>query len=144
MSHVLSCGEHRLIPRGIYMNKLIKIASYGLVLWLIPFIASFPFVDAQGNFTIPETFFKSIMVVVGAATGVLLSVSYFSGVKKNYFGEGVVIGVVWLAINLSLDLAMVYGGFFKMSPAQYYTDIGLRYMSIPIYTIGMGYALKKR
>jgi len=126
------------------MNKLIKIAIYGLVLWLVPFIASFPFVDAQGNYTIPETFFKSIMVVVGALTGVLLSVSYYAGIKKNFFGEGVVIGVLWLAINLCLDLVMVYGGFFKMTPLQYFTDIGLRYLSIPIYTIGMGYALKNK
>lgn len=126
------------------MNKLIKIILYGIIIWLVPFIASFAFVDSGGNYTIPETFFKSIMVVAGALTGVVLSVSYFSGVKKNYFGEGVVIGVIWLAINLSLDLAMVYGGFFKMSPAQYFTDIGLRYLSIPIYTIGMGYALKKK
>jgi hypothetical protein len=126
------------------MNKLIKIAIYGIIMWLVPFIVSFPFVDAQGNYTIPETFFKSIMVVAGAATGVILSVSYYAGVKKNFFGEGVVIGVVWLAINLSLDLVMVYAGFFKMSPAQYFTDIGLRYLSIPIYTIGMGYALKQK
>lgn len=126
------------------MNKFIKIVIYGIVIWLVPFIVSFAFVDSLGNFTIPETFFKSIMVVVGALTGVVLSVSYFSCVKKNYFGEGVVIGIAWLAINLSLDLAMVYGGFFKMTPAQYFTDIGLRYLSIPIYTTGMGYALKRK
>jgi hypothetical protein len=126
------------------MNKFIKITGYGIALWIIPFIASFPFVDAQGNYIIPETFFKSIMVVVGSAAGVILAVSYYTGVKKNFFGEGVIIGIVWLAVNLALDLAMVYGGFFKMTPAQYFTDIGLRYLSIPFYTIGMGYALKQK
>jgi hypothetical protein len=141
---VLSFGEHKFISVVFCMNKLIKIAAYGFALWIVPFIASFPFVDAQGNYTIPETFFKSIMVVAGAATGVILSVSYYAGVKRNFFGEGVVIGVVWLAINLSLDLVMVYAGFFRMTPAQYFTDIGLRYLCIPIYTIGMGYALKQK
>jgi hypothetical protein len=126
------------------MNKLLKIVSYGLALWTVSFMASIPFVDSQGNFTIPETFFKSIMVVVGTATGVVLSVSYYSSVRKNYFGEGVVIGVIWLAVNLGLDLVMVYAGFFKMSYAEYFADIGLRYLSIPLYTIGMGYALKKK
>lgn len=126
------------------MNKLLKVLSYGFLLWLVPFIAAVPFVGADGNYTIPEKFFKSIMVVTGSACGVILSVSYFSAVKNNFFGEGVVIGVIWLAINLGLDLAMVWGGIFKMTPIQYFTDIGLRYLSIPIYTIGMGYALKKR
>jgi hypothetical protein len=126
------------------MNKLLKMLLYGLFLWLVPFIAAFPFVDAMGNYTIPETFFKSIMVVVGAFAGVVLSVRYFSSVKKDFFGVGVVLGVVWLAVNLGLDLILVSLGFFKMTAASYFTDIGLRYLSIPFYTMGMGYALRNR
>ena len=126
------------------MTNLLKMLSYGIILWIAPFFASFPFVDSQGNYTIPETFFKSIMVVVGAATGVVLSVAYFSSVKKDFFGVGVVIGLVWLAISLAADLVLVYTGFFRMSFMQYFMDIGLRYLSIPIYTIGMGYALRQK
>jgi hypothetical protein len=84
------------------------------------------------------------MVVVGAAAGVTLSIAYFGPVKKDFFGVGVVIGVVWLIISMGLDLIMVSSGFFKMSYAQYFTDIGLRYLSIPIYTAGMGYALRHK
>ena len=124
------------------MNKLLKMIVYGLVLWMVPFFAAFPFVDPQGNYTVPETFFKSVMVVVGAATGVVLSVAYFASVKKNFFGEGVVVGAIWLTINVAIDLAFVSSGFFRMTFTQYFTDIGLRYLSIPMYTIGMGYALK--
>jgi hypothetical protein len=126
------------------MKKHTKILVYGLLIWLIPFIVSFLFVDAQGNFMIPETFFKSIMVVSGAFIGVILAVRYFKDVKGDYVKEGMILGAVWLIINLAIDLVFVQAGFFKMSVTAYFTDIGLRYLSIPIYTIGLGYALKQR
>ncbi|MDK2939232.1 MAG: hypothetical protein PWQ51_1396 [Methanolobus sp.] len=124
------------------MNKYLKMVLYGLILWLVPFIVSFAFVDMEGNFTIDETFFKSIMVVTGALVGVVLAVRYFRDVETNYVNEGIVLGVTWLVINLALDLLMVSGGFFQMGVMEYFTDIGLRYLAMPVYTIGMGYALK--
>lgn len=126
------------------MNKYLKMVLFGLIVWLVPFIVSFAFVDRQGNFIIAETFFKSIMVVTGALVGVVLAVKYFGDVKTDYVNEGIVLGVIWLVINLALDLLMVFGGFFQMSVPQYFTDIGLRYLSMPIYTIGMGFALMQK
>jgi hypothetical protein len=126
------------------MKKYSRILFYGLLIWLIPFIVSFLFVDAQGKFTISETFFKSIMIVTGALVGVILAVRYFKDVKEDYVREGAIIGLVWLMISLIIDLAFVQTGFFAMSFLQYFTDIGLRYLSMPIYTIGLGYALKQR
>lgn len=117
---------------------------YGLLTWLIPFLAGFPFVDATGTFLIPETFFKSIMIVIGAFVGVLLAVRYFSTINTGQIKEGIVIGMSWLAINLALDLLMVFVGFFQMTVIQYATDIGLRYLSIPIYTVGLGIALEQQ
>ena len=123
------------------MNKYLKMVLYGLILWLVPFIVSFAFVDSQGNFTIDETFFKSIMVVTGALVGVVLTVRYFRDVETDYVNEGIVLGLIWLVINLGMDLSMVFGGFFQMTVAEYFTDIGMRYLAMPIYTIGIGYAL---
>jgi hypothetical protein len=45
------------------------------------------------------------------------------------------------AINLAIDIVLVSTGFFGMTLTQYLTDIGLRYLSMPIYTICLGYAL---
>lgn len=126
------------------MKKVAKIAGFGLVLWLVPFLSGFPFVDAQGNFVIDEIFFKSIMIVVSALTGVFLFVKYFKNIKSNYVNEAITVGLVWLVINWGLDLVMVASGFFPMSVAKYFTDIGLRYLSIPIYSIGMGIVLSKK
>ncbi|WP_319508991.1 hypothetical protein [uncultured Methanolobus sp.] len=126
------------------MNKYLKMVLFGLIVWLVPFIVSFAFVDRQGNFTIDEAFFKSIMVVTGAFVGVVLVVRYFRGAETDYVNEGILLGVIWLILNLALDLIMVYGGFFQMTVTQYFADIGMRYLVMPIYTIGMGYALMQR
>jgi len=126
------------------MNKHVEMVLFGFLLWLVPFLASFPFVDSSGNYLVPETFFKTIMIVVGSLVGVILAVEYFRDVKTNYLKQGVLIGIVWLAINWFLDLSMVFGGMFQMSISQYFTDIGLRYLSIPFYTTGIGYLLQEK
>lgn len=123
------------------MNKYLKMFLYGLIVWMVPLVVSFAFVDRQGNFTIDETFFKSIMVVTGALVGVVLAVRYFRDVETAYVNEGIILGVIWLVVNLALDLSMVSGGFFQMTVGQYFRDIGMRYLAMPIYTIGIGYAL---
>ena len=53
---------HSGVLDGDSMNKYLKIVLFGFILWLVPFIVGFLFVDAKGNFLIPETFFKSIMI----------------------------------------------------------------------------------
>lgn len=126
------------------MNKYLKMLLFGLIVWLIPFIVSFAFVDRNGNFLIAETFFKSIMIVTGSFVGVVLAIRYFKDVETDYVKEGVLLGTIWLVVNLAIDLSMVYGGFFPMTVTQYFTDIGMRYLTMPIYTSGMGYILMQK
>ena len=135
---------HSGVLDGDSMNKYLKIVLFGFILWLVPFIAGFFFIDAKGNFLIPETFFKSIMIVVGSLVSVILAVRYFKDIKSDFVIEGVLLGVIWLTINLALDIVLVSAGFFHMTLTQYLTDIGLRYLSIPLYTLGLGYALKQK
>ncbi len=126
------------------MKRVGKIIAYGFLTWLIPFIVSFFFVNQDGSFRIDETFFKTIMIIVGALVGVKLMVCYFNKVSGNYLKEGIIIGLAWLAINLILDLALVFGGMFPMGVGEYFLDIGLRYLVIPIFSIGMGYILERK
>jgi len=102
------------------MNKYLKIVLFGFLIWLIPFIASFLFMDQSGNFLIHKTFFKSIMIVVGGLVGVTLAVTYFKEIGTDHVKEGITIGVVWLVINLGLDLVLVSMGFFPMTVTQYF------------------------
>lgn len=122
----------------IMMNKYAKMVLFGFILWLVPFIIGFLFVDRSGNFLIPETFFKSIMIVEGSLIGVILAVRYFRDINVGHINEGIILGMVWLVINLAVDLGMVFAEFFSFSVVQYFTDIGLRYLTMPTYTIGLG------
>ncbi|WP_455276706.1 hypothetical protein [[Eubacterium] cellulosolvens] len=126
------------------MNKYAKIVLFGLVIWLVPFLVGFFFIDQEGNFIISETFFKTIMIVIGSLVGVILAVKYFKSIKTDFIKEGITIGIVWLIINWIIDLIMVSIGFFPMTVVKYFTDIGLRLLGIPMFTIGLGYALKQR
>lgn len=126
------------------MQNKAKIILFGFLTWLIPFFVSCFFVDMSGKYLIDETFFKTIMVVTGGLTGVFLMVKYFNKIQKDYLKQAVIIGLSWLLINWSLDLVMVFFKFFPMTVEKYFTDIGLRYLLIPIISIGMGAVLSKK
>ncbi len=70
------------------MNKSLKIALFGFLTWLIPFVVSFFFYSKEGQPLIDIFLFKSIMIVVGSLTGASLLVLYFRGLKKDYLKEG--------------------------------------------------------
>ncbi|MFC1506756.1 hypothetical protein ACFLQ6_06765 [Thermoproteota archaeon] len=126
------------------MNKFLKIIFFGILAWLIPFLISVLFVDMEGNFIIPQTFFKSIMIVVGSLVAVVLAVKYYKNIKNGFVKEGIILGIIWFIISIALDLVMVFSNFFQMTVLEYFTDIGLRYLCIPIFTIGLGYALNQK
>lgn len=113
-----------------------KVWVGGLASWLIPFFGSFPFYDPQTGLMVPLILFKSIMVVLGALSGTLLLVWVFRAVRPTFLGA-LVIGFVWLGINWALDLAALLP-MSGMDPGTWFTDIGLRYFTIPIIAGGMG------
>jgi hypothetical protein len=128
----------------VKVNKFLKIIFFGILAWLIPFLISVLFVDMEGNFIIPQTFFKSIMIVVGSLVAVMLAVKYYKSIKNDFVQEGIILGIIWFIISIALDLVMVFSNFFQMTVLEYFTDIGLRYLCIPIFTIGLGYALNQK
>jgi hypothetical protein len=83
------------------------------------------------------------MIVVGTAVGMWLMVKYFMGVKKDYWKTGLVVGLVWLLMNWGLDLVTLVM-LMKMDVVTYFTQIGLRYLSLPLMVFGAAYLLEKR
>ena len=108
----------------------------GLLSWAIPFFGSFPFFDPDQGLLIPLILFKSIMVVLGTLVGVALLVWLFRTLKPSLF-SGLVVGLYWLAINWALDV-LVLVPMTGSDIGTWFTEIGLRYLSIPIIAIGMG------
>ena len=113
-----------------------KIWMFGLLSWLIPFIASLAFFDSSGTVTIAQPLFKSLMVVIGGGVGAALLVFVFRRIPAT-LKSGLVIGSLWLAINLLLDLAVLVP-LSGSSVADYFQDIGLRYLMIPIMAVAVG------
>ncbi len=77
------------------------------------------------------------MIVIGSLTASILLVWFFSIVPGSFAREAVITGVVWLARNRALDL-LILVGLMVMSPGEYATGIGLRYLVIPAMVIPAG------
>jgi len=126
-----------------YMNKNIKwIIGFGILIWLIPFLASFPIIGLRET---NRALFESIMPVVLTITVVIFTALYFFKVENNYFSEGLISGIIWFIICIIIDLIM----FLPESPMQmtitdYLMDIGLTYLIIIFIPIGIGYILDKK
>jgi hypothetical protein len=114
---------------------------FGFFVWLIPFIVSiaiFPFRTSD------RPLFESIMPVVVTLCAVVFSVLYFKKVQNRFIREGIMIGILWLAISIVIDLALFMQGPMKMDFIDYIKDIGLTYLIIPAITIGDGYLLRRK
>lgn len=124
-------------------NKYLKNIVYGFLSWLIPFVASLFFYTEEGVLTIDIFLFKSIMIVVGSISAAFLLISYFKGINAEHYKEGIVVGFTWFAINILLDL-LILVNMSGMSVTDYFSQIGLRYIVIPVMSITVGTALKNK
>ena len=122
------------------LNKYLRNILYGFLAWLIPFVASFFFYTREGKLTIDIFLFKSIMIVVGSISAAILLVLYFRKINGDYLKEGIIVGLTWLVLNVLLDL-LVLIPMSGMSIADYFTQIGIRYLVIPVMSITVGAAL---
>ncbi|HUU28794.1 MAG TPA: hypothetical protein VM123_13365 [archaeon] len=117
------------------MKSLKRALIYGLFVWLIPFLVSFLIFPLK---TSNPPLFESIMPVVITICTVLFAVSYIGKLEVNMFREGILLGIIWLAISLLLDLLLFMQGPMKMTFADYMMDIGLTYLIVPAITVGLG------
>lgn len=125
------------------MKKLFRTVIFGIFSWLVPFVTAFFFYSKEGNLTIDIHFFKSIMVVAGCFVGSVLLVIYFSKFRRSLAMEGFVAGIVWLAINIILDYIILIP-MMKVDFSTYFTQIGMRYFTILITAVTIGYVADKR
>jgi len=125
------------------MDKNIRNILYGFLAWLIPFVTAFFFYSKEGGLIIDIFLFKSIMIVVGAISGAFLLVFYFKRIHVNYLREGIIVGLTWFVINILLDL-LVLVPMSEMVLPDYFAQIGLRYLIMPIMSIMVGTALANK
>lgn len=113
-----------------------KVAAYGLLSWLVPFIASFLFFGKSGQPMLSIGLIKSAMILIGASLGGCLLFRLFKESPPS-FGSGIAIGSLWFLMNILLDLSILVP-MTKMNLGEYFSEIGLRYLLIPIMAGAMG------
>ncbi len=122
------------------MTSLRKALLFGFFIWLIPFVIAFLIFPLRES---SRPLFESIMPVAVTAAVVWVGVLYFKGVKQDFVKEGLMIGLLWLAISLIIDLPlMLSGGPMQMTLAEYVADIGVTYLLIPVVTVGLGMSIR--
>ncbi len=119
------------------MYSIKKAFGFGFLVWLIPFVSAFAFYTPEGHVRISQDLFKSIMIVVSVAVGSFLLVRYFSRVLSHFVREGIVVGALWLVLNIVLDI-LVLLPMSHLSFGDYLSQIGIRYVSMPILSIAFG------
>ncbi len=105
----------------------------GFLSWLLPFAISFAVFPLKG---VNAPLFDTIMSLVVVMAAALLARRYFGDGPSFTIGEAVLLGFVWLAINLVLDYPMFAYGPMRMSAARYYSEIGAGYLLYPAFLSG--------
>ncbi len=100
------------------MKSIKSSLLYGFFLWLIPFAVSFFIYPIRES---NRPLFESIMPVVITASLMFFSTLYFKKLKTDFFKEGVYLRIIWLVINIGIDLKMFSRGPMAMSPASHIT-----------------------
>ncbi len=110
----------------------------GVMVWVIAFLAAFLIFPLRES---SRPLFESIMPVVLAGAAAFFANRYLSGVQEDLRREGLRLGVLWMAINIAIDLPiMLSPSPMQMSPGQYVADIAVTYLLLPVVTGAMGSA----
>ena len=106
-----------------------RVVLLGLLSWLIPFTAGFLlFAVKKANAPLFTTLmYLAVLVTAGALLG------WYFRMRTVSVREAALVGAAWLAINLILDYPMFAFGPMKMSATAYYSEIGLVYLTFPVF-----------
>lgn len=122
------------------MNIYARAVLLGLLSWLVPLLASFGLYPLKGS---NAALFSSAMFLVVLATAGVLLAFYFLH-RELRIAEAVWVGLLWLGMNLVLDFPMFAFGPMKMTAMAYYSEIGLVYLTFPLFAVLAGTLAKHR
>ncbi len=101
----------------------------GFLSWLIPFAVSF-FVFPMKKSNAP--LFSTLMYLIVLFTAGILLALYFRS-RPLQVREAALVGVLWFVMNLIFDYPMFAYGPMKMTALGYYSEIGLVYLTFPVF-----------
>jgi uncharacterized membrane protein YpjA len=118
-----------------------RMLRYGLLAWLLPFVVSFPLFSLL---TTNRALFDSIMSVTVAITAVACAIHFVKPLTRFSRLEAVLVGFVWVLVNIVLDMLFFGWGPMRMSLGTYLGDIGLVYLAYPVVLLGAAALLEPR
>lgn len=123
------------------MKKCLKRILLGLIIWVIPFLASFFVWDMKANApSVSAAWFYALMSVTGAIGLAIGAYYYFKNIRKDTVKEGWITGITWYVELALLDLIFLVL-LFGMTFADY-SHLLLTYASPLVITIAIGYIKK--
>jgi len=112
---------------------------HGFMIWCISLAVSFAVSPLR---TSNRPLFESIMPVVLAACTVFFVQRYHRKRPEAPPREWRSVGLLWLVMNWLLDAPLFSGGPMKMTLAEYFSDIGVTYLLIPVIVLGASRLLR--
>lgn len=116
------------------MRKYGVVFGWGFLVWLVPFVFAVALQPVKENHRL---LFESIMPVVVCVTATVAAYSHLRG-RPDALKAGIRAGVIWMLVSIVIDLMMFSGGPKKMPIGEYFADIGITYLIIPVVCVGMG------
>ncbi|PJZ53279.1 hypothetical protein [Leptospira adleri] len=124
-------------------QHLVRILSYGFLVWLIPFAVAIPFHTRDGKLLTDIFLFKSVMILVGSLTGSFLLASLAIRIEGKTLPTLLFTGLIWLVINWGLDFLILLP-MSKMSVSDYSIQIGMGYLTMLIVAFALGRAVDRK
>lgn|SRR3989344_612428 len=114
-----------------------SVLMYGFLIWVVPFALAFAIYPIrQSN----RALFESIMPLVLVAITLFSTFRVYKLMKRETVITGLVLGFIWALISIIIDFPIFILGPIHMTPNDYFYDIGLSYLLIPIITAGIVFA----
>jgi hypothetical protein len=116
------------------MTRWLRIITFGILTWLIPFIAHYAFLWLE---MVDVGTYRAVVLLVGVITVTVCLVLYLPSDSWYVRAEGIIVGVVWFIVNLVLDSALHYL-INDMDQLTYWTLYSWSHIHILVIAAGTG------
>ena len=119
-----------------HQGRVGLLIGFGVMSWVVPFVASLSLYPLKAS---NEPLFETIVSILILVTAGGLGRLWYRTSPPKHVSDGFALGTAWLLINVMLDQLMLLSIFGpqRMPLAVYVTQVGLKYLMIPIVLVAL-------
>jgi hypothetical protein len=126
---------------AVATNRLVRAPLYGLMVWLgLVAISLILLPSEESNRPLHESI--KLTALVGVLIGA--SILYLGRFSNAGWVEAALVGVLWAAVCIGLDLVLYAVGAFNIGLGKYFNDVASSYMVMPVVTTLVIGVLRRR